>query len=247
MDRSPARVMLLWLCLLLAAPALQAQQPPVAQDPPAPTTAPTSIPVAPAKPAQPTQPTPLLQRLGAAAPEPAALAPVAGPRVALETSMGRIVVELYPDKAPKTVANFLAYVEDGHYNGTVFHRVIGNFLVQGGAYTPDMQQKPERAPVPSEAANGLSNLRGTLAAARRTGDANSATAQFFINTVDNRPLDWRGDATPEMAGFCVFGRVVEGLDVVDRIRVVPTGARPPFAADVPVTPVLIERATLLHD
>jgi cyclophilin family peptidyl-prolyl cis-trans isomerase len=172
---------------------------------------------------------------------------VAGPRVALETSMGRIVIELYPGKAPRTVANFLAYVEDGHYNGTVFHRVIGDFLVQGGAFTPDMQPKPERAPVPSEAANGLSNLRGTVAAARRTGDADSATAQFFINTVDNAPLDWRGDATPEMAGYCVFGRVVEGLDVVDRIRLVPTGPRPPFAADVPVTPVLVERATLLED
>jgi cyclophilin family peptidyl-prolyl cis-trans isomerase len=161
--------------------------------------------------------------------------------------MGRIVFELYPDKAPKTVANFLAYVEDGHFNGTIFHRVIGNFLIQGGAYTPDMQQKPERAPVPSEAANGLSNLRGTLAAARRSSDANSATAQFFINTVDNRPLDWRGDASAETAGYCVFGRVVEGLDVIDRIRVVPTGARPPFPADVPVTPVLVERATLLGD
>ena len=161
--------------------------------------------------------------------------------------MGRIVFELYPDKAPKTVANFLAYVKDGHYNGTVFHRVIGDFLVQGGAFTPDMQHKPERAPVPNESANGLSNVRGTLAAARRTDESTSATAQFFINTVDNRPLDWRGDATPEMAGYCVFGRVVEGLDVVDRIRVVPTGARTPFAADVPVAPVLIERATLLEE
>jgi UDP-2,3-diacylglucosamine hydrolase len=135
--------------------------------------------------------------------------PVAGPRVALETSMGRIVLELYPDKAPLTVANFLSYVKDGHYNGTIFHRVIGDFLIQGGAYTPDMQQKPERAPVANEAANGLSNLRGTLAAARRATDATSATSQFFINTVDNRQLDLRGDATAALAGFCVFGRVVE--------------------------------------
>jgi hypothetical protein len=107
-------------------------------------------------------------------------------RGALETSMGRIVLELYPDKAPRTVANFLSYVKDGHYNGTVFHRVIGDFLIQGGSYTPDMQQKPERAPVANEAGNGLSNLRGTLSAARRASDAMSATSQFFINTVDNR-------------------------------------------------------------
>jgi cyclophilin family peptidyl-prolyl cis-trans isomerase len=175
------------------------------------------------------------------------LEPVAGPRVALETSMGRIVLELYPDKAPRTVANFLSYVKDGHYNGTIFHRVVGDFLIQGGAYTPDMQQKPERAPVANEAANGLSNLRGTLAAARRTVDATSATAQFFINTVDNRQLDWRGDATPALSGFCVFGRVVEGMDVVDRIRVVPTGPKSPLAADVPVAPVLIESAKQLDE
>jgi cyclophilin family peptidyl-prolyl cis-trans isomerase len=246
MDRTPARATLLWLCLLLAAPALRAQQPPAVQDPPAPTPA-TAPATTPAKPAQATPPGPLLQRLGEATAEQPALSPTAGPRVAFETSMGRIVFELYPDKAPKTVANFLAYVEDGHYNGTIFHRVIGNFLVQGGAYTPDMQQKPERAPVASEAANGLSNLRGTLAAARRSSDPNSATAQFFINTVDNRPLDWRGDASAESAGYCVFGRVVEGLDVLDRIRVVPTGARAPFPADVPVTPVLVERAVVLAD
>jgi cyclophilin family peptidyl-prolyl cis-trans isomerase len=173
--------------------------------------------------------------------------PVAGPRVALETTMGRIVLELYPDKAPVTVANFLSYVKDGHYNGTIFHRVIGDFLIQGGAYTPDMQQKPERAPVANEASNGLSNLRGTLAAARRATDATSATAQFFINTVDNRQLDYRGDATAAMSGFCVFGRVVEGMDVVDRIRVVPTGPRAPFASDVPVTPVLIESAKQIQE
>ena len=162
-----------------------------------------------------------------------------------ETARGPLKVRLFPDKAPLTVANFLSYVKDGHYNGTVFHRVIGDFLIQGGAYTPDMQQKPERAPVANESSNGLSNLRGTLTAARRAGDATSATAQFFINTVDNRQLDFRGDATAEMTGFCVFGRVVEGMDVVDRIRVVPTGAKAPFAADVPVTPVLIESAKQL--
>jgi cyclophilin family peptidyl-prolyl cis-trans isomerase len=171
----------------------------------------------------------------------------AGPRVALETSAGRIVVELYPDKAPRTVANFLSYVRDGHYNGTIFHRVIGDLLIQGGAYTPDLEHKPERAPIVNEANNGLSNLRGTLAAARRPSEANSARAQFFINTVDNRQFDFRSEGTPQQAGYCVFGRVVEGLDVVDRIRVVATQARPPLPGDVPVTPVLVERAHVLAD
>ena len=217
------------------APQPAAPQPQPAQSPPAPTTQPQTQPLPAAQPGS------QVRRLADLA-APMESAPVAGPRVALETSMGRIVLELYPDKAPLTVANFLSYVKDGHYNGTIFHRVIGDFLVQGGAYTPDMQQKPERAPVANEASNGLSNLRGTLVAARRLSDSTSATAQFFINTVDNRQLDYRGDATPEMAGFCVFGRVVEGMDVVDRIRVVPTGAKPPFASDVPVTPVLIESA-----
>ena len=185
-----------------------------------------------------------------AVPSPVALptAPgVAGPRVALETSAGRIVVELYPDKAPRTVANFLSYVRDGHYNGTIFHRVIGDLLIQGGAYTPDLEHKPERAPIPNEANNGLSNLRGTLAAARRPSEKDSARAQFFINTVDNRQFDFRSDATPQQSGYCVFGRVVEGLDVVDRIRVVATQARPPLPGDVPVTPVLVERAHVLAD
>jgi cyclophilin family peptidyl-prolyl cis-trans isomerase len=171
----------------------------------------------------------------------------AGPRVALETSAGRIVVELYPDKAPRSVANFLSYVRDGHYNGTVFHRVIGDLLVQGGAYTPDMEPKPERAPIANEANNGLSNLRGTLAAARRPSEKDSARAQFFINTVDNRQFDYRSDATPQQAGYCVFGRVVEGLEVVDKIRVMATAARAPLGGDVPVTPVIIERALVLPD
>jgi cyclophilin family peptidyl-prolyl cis-trans isomerase len=155
-------------------------------------------------------------------------------------------VELYPEKAPRTVANFLAYVRDGHYNGTVFHRVIADLLIQGGAFTPDMQQKPEHAPIANESDNGLSNLRGTMSAARRNSQTDSATAQFFINTVDNRQLDYRGDATPAMTGFCVFGRVVEGMDVVDKIRAVPTAARPPFPADVPVTPVVIEHALIIE-
>lgn len=172
-------------------------------------------------------------------------APVAGPRVAFETSMGRFVVELYPEKAPRTVSNFLAYVRDGHYNGTIFHRVIADLLVQGGAFTPDLHQKPERAPIMNESNNGLSNLRGTLGAARRSIEKDSATAQFFINTVDNKQLDYRGDANAVMTGYCVFGRVVEGMEIIDKIRAVPTAARPPFAADVPVTAVVVERASIV--
>lgn len=170
-------------------------------------------------------------------------APAAEPRVALDTSEGRIVIELYPERAPKTVENFLSYVKDGHYNGTAFHRVVADLLIQGGAYTPDLHKKPARAPIASEANNGLSNLRGTVAAARRMSDANSADAEFFINTVDNRQFDYGADRS---AGYTVFGRVVEGLDAVDRIRVVPTGAQGRFAAHVPKTPVLIEHASLVE-
>ena len=184
-----------------------------------------------------------LQRTDLAA--PAVAVPVAGPRVVLDTSLGRIVLELYPEKAPRTVANFLAYVHDGHYNGTIFHRVIADLLIQGGAFTVDLQQKPERAPIPNEANNGLSNLRGTVSAARRASEKDSARAQFFINTVDNRQLDYRGDATPMLTGYCVFGRVVEGMEVIDKIRAVATAARPPFASEVPVIPVLVERASVL--
>ncbi len=172
-------------------------------------------------------------------------AAVAGPRVLLETSMGRIVVELYPEKSPLTVANFLSYVRDGHYNGTIFHRVISDLLVQGGGYTPDLEIKPERAGIPNEANNGLSNLRGTISAARRPGDKDSARAQFFINTVDNRQFDFRNDSTPALTGYCVFGRVVEGMDVIDKIRLVATAARAPLPGDVPLGPVLVERAAIV--
>ena len=166
-------------------------------------------------------------------------------RVALETTAGRIVLELDPAKAPQTVANFLAYVEAGHYNGTIFHRVVPNLLVQGGAYTPDLQPKPERAPVPLEAGNGLSNLRGTIAAARRPDTRDSATAQFFINVVDNPQFDAVDPATDIGAGYAVFGRVVEGMEVVDAMRKVETGAQGPFPARVPKTPIVIERAVRL--
>lgn len=166
-------------------------------------------------------------------------------RVLLVTTLGEILIELDAAAAPATVENFLAYARDGHYNGTVFHRVIPGLLVQGGAFTPDLQQKPSRAPVPSESGNGLLNTRGTLAAARDRGVVDSATAQFFFNLVDNPKLD-RGDGdSPYTAGYTVFGRVLQGLEVVDRIAAVPTGPQEPFPAWVPLTPVVIERVQLL--
>jgi peptidyl-prolyl cis-trans isomerase A (cyclophilin A) len=162
------------------------------------------------------------------------------PRVKFGTSAGDIVVELYPDKAPKTVENFLQYVRDKHYDGTVFHRVIDGFMIQGGGFTPDFQQKPTRAPIPLETRPELKNQRGTLAMAR-TSNPNSATAQFFINVVDNRNLD---APNPDGHGYAVFGKVVQGMDVVDRIKGVPTGNRGPFQ-NVPATPVVIQSATLV--
>lgn len=173
--------------------------------------------------------------------EAAAVATVANPRVALHTNMGDIVIELDPVKAPVSSENFLAYVKDGFYNGTVFHRVIDNFMAQGGGYTSDLQPKPTRAPIRNEANNGLSNLRGTVAMAR-TGDPHSATAQFFINLVDNPRLDYVSDENGMTWGYAVFGKVVEGMDVVDQIRAIPTGGQGPFRTDVPTQPVLIERA-----
>jgi len=163
----------------------------------------------------------------------------AKPRVKLSTSLGDIVVELDAAKAPKTVENFLQYVDEKHYEGTVFHRVIGNFMIQGGGFTADMQQKPTRAPVPLEAGNGLKNDRGTIAMAR-TSNPNSATSQFFINVVDNAGLN---APSPDGYGYTVFGKVVAGMDVVDKIRAVPTGNRG-MHQNVPATPVTINKASL---
>jgi cyclophilin family peptidyl-prolyl cis-trans isomerase len=167
----------------------------------------------------------------------------ANPTVKIETSMGAITLELYPDKAPKTVANFLQYVKDGFYDGTIFHRVIKGFMIQGGGFTPDFKEKPTRAPIPNEAGNGLRNDTGTIAMAR-TSDPNSATAQFFINVADNDFLNYRAP-TPRGFGYAVFGRVVSGMDVVNRIATVPTGEHPPYA-DVPRTPVTIKQITLVR-
>lgn len=179
-----------------------------------------------------------------AAPSPAEPAPPPV-RVLLVTTLGEITLELDAAAAPKTVENFLAYARDGHYNGTVFHRVIPGLLVQAGAFTPDLQQKPSRAPVPHEGGNGLSNRRGTVAAARDRGVLDSATAQFFFNLVDNPKLDQTAPGDPYTAGYAVFGRVLQGLEVIDRIAAVPTGADGPFAAWVPVVPVVIERVQVL--
>jgi cyclophilin family peptidyl-prolyl cis-trans isomerase len=165
------------------------------------------------------------------------------PRVVLETSLGRIVLELEPQKAPKTVANFLTLVDSGHYNGTIFHRVVPGFVIQGGGFTADMVERKIDKRVENEADNGLKNTRGTVAMAR-TSDPHSAGAQFFINLVDNPFLDHRNKTT-EGWGYCVFGRVVEGLEVVDRIAAVKRG-RKGFFQDVPVEPVTIEKAYRLN-
>ena len=161
------------------------------------------------------------------------------PRVRLSTSLGDIVVELDAAKAPKTVENFLQYVNDKHYDGTVFHRVIGNFMIQGGGFGADMQQKATRAPIPLEASNGLKNDRGTIAMAR-TSNPNSATSQFFINVVDNAGLN---APSPDGHGYTVFGKVVADMDVVDKIRAVPVGNRG-MHQNVPQTPVTIVKASL---
>jgi len=197
------------------------------------------------------------------------------PQVRFATSMGDFVVELYPDKAPKTVENFLQYVKDKHYAGTIFHRVIGNFMIQGGGFDANYVQKPTRPPVPHEGRQALEkggprNVTGTLAMAR-TSDPQSATAQFFINVKANGFLDPvlipPGDPVPEfqyqgqtyrntpradllnsnqLFGYTVFGRVVSGMDVVEKIKSTPTGAGGPFPTDVPRTTVLIKTATLVN-
>lgn len=162
------------------------------------------------------------------------------PRVTLETTKGKVVLDLDAAKAPKTVENFLQYVRSGHYDGTIFHRVIPGFMAQGGGFNPDMSQKPTRAPIQNEADNGLGNARGTIAMAR-TGDPHSASAQFFINVSDNAGLNHSGK-NPQGWGYAVFGKVVEGMDVVDQIVKAPRG-RSGFHDDVPKEPIAITRAT----
>ncbi len=163
------------------------------------------------------------------------------PVVVVKTSVGDITVELFKDKAPKSVENFLAYAQSGYYNGTIFHRVIKGFMIQGGGLTPDMNRKPTKAPIENEANNGLKNTRGTLAMAR-TSDVNSATSQFFINTVDNAALDYKG-SKPETFGYAVFAKVIDGMDVVDKIERTATGTKGSYR-DVPVQTVVIQSVTV---
>ena len=158
--------------------------------------------------------------------------------VRLSTSQGEIRIALDAEHAPKSVANFIQYVKAGHYNGLIFHRVISEFMIQGGGFTPKMDQRPTKPPIPLESRNGLLNVRGSIAMAR-TGDPNSATAQFFINTVDNAFLDAANSADGN--GYAVFGRVLEGMDVVDKIRAMPTGNKN-GQQNVPLTPILITKA-----
>ncbi|MCF6150595.1 MAG: peptidyl-prolyl cis-trans isomerase [Candidatus Kuenenia sp.] len=161
------------------------------------------------------------------------------PKVSLETNHGEIVLELYPEKAPETVENFLKYVGDGFYNGTIFHRVIKGFMIQGGGLTEDMNRKTTLDPIKNEAYNGLKNSRGTVAMAR-TMDPHSATAQFFINTVDNGFLDFK-DQTTRGWGYCVFGKVVKGMEVVDAIERLPTTKKAGYS-DVPGATVIVKKA-----
>jgi len=181
-----------------------------------------------------------LVMLSAAAAAPGALA--ANPQVDVQTSAGVIRLELYPAKAPKTVENFLEYVRGGHYNGTIFHRVIDGFMIQGGGFDGSYRQKPTRSPIRNEAEHavkaGLKNDAGTIAMAR-TSDPDSATAQFFINVNDNAFLNW-GDPRGDGNGYATFGKVVSGLDVVMKIARTPTGSGGPFGRDVPRSPIVIE-------
>jgi peptidyl-prolyl cis-trans isomerase A (cyclophilin A) len=161
-------------------------------------------------------------------------------KVKLATSQGDIVIELDATKAPRSAANFIQYVKDGHYNGTIFHRVIDNFMIQGGGMLPDLSQKPTRASIPLESRNGLDNVKGSVAMAR-TSDPNSATAQFFINLKDNDFLN--ASRSPDGNGYAVFGKVVAGMEIVDKIRAVPTTNKGPYQ-NVPAEPVVIKQATL---
>jgi peptidyl-prolyl cis-trans isomerase A (cyclophilin A) len=207
---------LMSLLLLVAAPIA------VAQTPAKP----------PAKPAEPAKAT------------ATAAAPVALQHVTIHTSLGDITVELYADKAPKSVDNFLQYVKEDFYSGTVFDRVIPGFLVQGGRFNKELQLKRARAPIRNEANNGLSNLKYTVSVARNRDDPHSGTAEFFINLVDNKRLDYSGDANTLTWGYCVFGKVIKGQDVVDKIGTTSTGPQGPLQSDVPTTPITIDKVEI---
>jgi cyclophilin family peptidyl-prolyl cis-trans isomerase len=185
----------------------------------------------------------LLFSAGLCAPAWSQDAAPAGPQqVRFETTLGAFTVEVDPARAPLTAMSFLQYVRDQHYDGTIFHRVIGNFVIQGGGYLPDGAEKPVRSGVPNESGNGLSNRRGTVALAR-TGDPHSGTSQFYVNLADNIALD----PSPARWGYAVFGRVVDGMEVVDRIASVATGTSGPFQDDAPLQPVVITSARIVGE
>lgn len=167
----------------------------------------------------------------------------ANPLVEIKTNMGTIVLELYPEKAPKTVENFLRYVKEGTYNNTIFHRVIKNFMIQGGGFDASLQKKPTHAPIENEAANGLKNELGTIAMAR-TSDPHSASSQFFINVADNVFLNYKA-STIDGFGYCVFGKVVKGMNVVENIAASRTGPAGPFRSDVPKETIIIQNVALV--
>ncbi len=166
------------------------------------------------------------------------------PRVRLITNLGEITIELEPERAPKTVDNFLTYLRTGAYDHTIFHRVVGGFVIQGGGYRPTLRAVPQRPPIRNESDNGLSNRTGTIAMAR-TSNPHSATSQFYINLRDNPALDYHAGAKPSPWGYAVFGRVVEGMGVVRKIGAVPTGPRGPFPEQVPLIDVVLEKAQLI--
>ena len=169
---------------------------------------------------------------------------LAAPSVEFQTNQGDFTVELYPEKAPKTVANFLQYVKDGYYENTIFHRVINHFMIQGGGFERDLSEKNTRAAIVNEASNGLLNQTGTIAMAR-TADPDSATAQFFVNLFDNQFLDYAGP-DPDQIGYCVFGKVTSGMDIIQKIGVTQTNTVGRYS-DVPVKPIIIKSAKLLGE
>jgi len=164
--------------------------------------------------------------------------------IKMETNRGDIILELDADKSPLSVANFLQYAKEGYYDGTIFHRVISTFMIQGGGFDEDLVRKPTREPIKNEASNGLKNVRGSVAMARLPSP-HSATAQFFINVQDNPSLDFTSEDNGRTWGYAVFGKVVEGLDVVDEIRFAPTGPNPPFPSDVPIKTMLIKKVSVI--
>ena len=168
------------------------------------------------------------------------------PKVEIDTSHGKIVLELFSDKAPATVNNFLAYVQSGHYNNTIIHRVAKDFIIQGGAYNANLSKKPQRNAIAREVSAALKNRRGTLAAARKLSETNSATSEFFINLVDNPQLDFQSNISPLHQGFAVFGQIIDGIEVIDKIRKVSTTDKPGFPG-LPKKPVIIRSISQVRE